>query len=82
MPYLQALTGALVHAHGHVDDVAPVVARHQLRAADGAPLDELAELAVAVTADAADHLCADRLERIAPCAVCHSVSTINPHPMP
>jgi hypothetical protein len=38
---LQRVAGALVHAQGHVDEVAPVVARRQLRAAHGAPLDEL-----------------------------------------
>ena len=49
-PHLQALAGALVHAHGHVDDVAPVVAGDQLRSADRTPLDELGQLPVGVTA--------------------------------
>jgi len=50
MPHLQALARALVHAHGHVDDVAPVIAGDQLRAADRTPLYELGQLAVGVTA--------------------------------
>ena len=63
MQHLQALTGALVHAHGHVDDVAPVVPGDQLRPADWTPLDELGQLAGGVTAVKSGKALSDRMKR-------------------
>lgn len=48
--HLKATSGAVVHTQSHIDDVAPVIPRHKLGAADWAALDQHTQLAVCMAA--------------------------------
>ena len=50
MSHLKATSGAVVHTQGHIDNVAPVIPRHKLGAADWAALDQHTQLAICVAA--------------------------------